>query len=176
MLSIFFFPSRLDPVLDGGPRDEDAVIAPQVPTGSLVGQAIFGDKTNGPFLDTTCVLAVGQSQVRNITGEATTTVETAMSRESDNQVNRAVGPSITEVMEGTGAHSIAAGAVATARAGARRPVTTAPLDARLGQVFDTSDALADIGDIFSWTSHGCSPDARGVRSSFYAHRKNGRLH
>src|SRR5437867_2449042 len=176
MLSTFFFPSRLDPVLDGGPGNEDTVVAPQVPTGSLVGQAIFGDKTNGPLLDTACVLAVGQSQVRNVTGEATATAEAAMARERDNQVNGAVGPSITEVMEGTGGHSIAAGAVATARAGARRPVATASLEARLGQVFDTSDALADIRDIFSWTSHGYSPDARGVRSSFYAHWKNGRLH
>jgi hypothetical protein len=153
MLSIFFFPGRLDPVLDGGVGHEDAVVAPQVPTGNLVGQAIFGDKTNGPLLNTTGVLAVGQSQVGNITGEATATAEAAMPRESDNQINGAVGPSITEVMEGPRAHGIAAGAVTTARAGARRPVATAPLNARLGQVFDTRDALGDIRDIFSWTSH-----------------------
>jgi hypothetical protein len=76
-----------------------------------------------------------------------------MTGEGDNQINRVVGPSITQVMEGTGAHGIAAGAAATARAGSRRPVATASLDARLGQVFNTSDALGDIRDIFSWTSH-----------------------
>jgi hypothetical protein len=119
----------------------------------LVGQAIFGDKTDGPLLDTTGVLAVGQSQVGDITGEATATVEAAMAGDSDNQVEGAVGPSITEVMEGTGAHGIATGAVATARAGSRRPVAAAPLDARLGQVFDTSNALGDIRDIFPWASH-----------------------
>jgi hypothetical protein len=119
----------------------------------LVGQAIFGDKTDGPLLDTTGVLAVGQSQVGDITGEATATVEAAMAGDSDNQVDGAVGPSITEVMEGTGAHGIATGAVATARAGSRRPVAAAPLDARLGQVFDTSNALGDIRDIFHWASH-----------------------
>src|ERR1700676_4817966 len=143
MLSTFFFPSRLDPVLDGGVGDEYAVVAPQVPTGGLVGQAIFGDKTDGPLLDTTSVLAVRQSQVGNSTGEATATAEAAMAGESDNQINGAVGPSITEVMEGTTAHGIATGAVATARAKSRRPVATAPLDARLGQIFDTSDALGD---------------------------------
>jgi hypothetical protein len=119
----------------------------------LVGQAIFGDKTDGPLLDTTGVLAGGQSQVGEITGEATATVEAAMAGDSDNQVDGAVGPSITEVMEGTGAHGIATGAVATARAGSRRPVAAAPLDARLGQVFDTSNALGDIRDIFPWASH-----------------------
>jgi hypothetical protein len=119
----------------------------------LVGQAIFGDKTDSPLLDTTGVLAVGQSQVGDITGEATATVEAAMAGDSDNQVDGAVGPSITEVMEGTGAHGRATGAVATARAGSRRPVAAAPLDARLGQVFDTSNALGDIRDIFPWASH-----------------------
>jgi hypothetical protein len=119
----------------------------------LVGQAIFGDKTDGPLLDTTGVLAVGQSQVGDITGEATTTVEAAMAGDSDNQVDGAVGPSITEVMEGTGAHGIATGAMATARAGSRRPVAAAPLDAPFGQVFDTSNALGDIRDIFPWASH-----------------------
>jgi hypothetical protein len=153
MLSIFFFPSRLDPVLDGGVGDEDAVIAPQVPTGGLVRQAIFGDKMNGPLLDTASVPAVRQSQVGDITGEAAATAEAAMAGESDNQVNGTVGPSIPEVMEGTGTHGVAACAVTTAQATSRRPVATAPLDARLGQVFDTRDALGNIRDIFPWTSH-----------------------
>jgi hypothetical protein len=153
MLSTFFSPSRLDPVLEGGIRDEDAVLTPEVPTGVAVGQPIFRDKTDGTLLDPACVQAVGQSQVGDVTGEATAAVEAAMAGENDNQINGAVGPSITKVMAGTRAHGIAAGAVATARAGSRRPVATAPLDARFGQVFDTSDALGDIRDIFPWTGH-----------------------
>jgi hypothetical protein len=43
--------------------------------------------------------------------------------------------------------------VATARAKSRRPVATVPLDTRLGQVFDTGDALGDIRDILTWTIH-----------------------
>jgi hypothetical protein len=153
MLSTFFFPSRLDPILDGGVGHEDAVIAPQVPTGDLVGQAVFGDETDGPLLDPAGIVAVGQGQVGNVTGEAAATAEAAMAGESDNQINGAVGPSITEVMEGTGSDSIAAGAVATARAGSRRPVATTPLQTRLGEVFDTSDALGDIGYILTWITH-----------------------
>jgi hypothetical protein len=119
----------------------------------LVGQAIFGDKTDGPLLNTTSVLAVRRSQVGNITGEATATAEAAMAGDSDYQINGSVGPSITEVMEGTAAHGIATGAVAAARAQSRRPVATVPLNARLGQVFDTSDALGDIREILTWTTH-----------------------
>jgi len=81
------------------------------------------------------------------------TVEAAMAGESDDQIDGAVGPRITEVMEGTNSHGVATGAVATARAGARRPVATVPLDARLREVFDTSDALGDIGYILTWTTH-----------------------
>jgi hypothetical protein len=152
-LASLFPPRGLDPVLEGGVGDEDAVVAPEVPTGSLVGQAIFGDETDGPLLDTTSVPAVKQRQVGDITGEAATTAEAAMAGKSDDQVNGAVGPGIPEVMEGTGADGIATGAVATARAGSRRPVAAAPLDARLREVFDTGDAFGDIRDIFPRAGH-----------------------
>src|SRR5690349_8860644 len=100
MLSTFFFPRGLDPVLDGGVRDEDAVVAPQVPRGGLVGQAILGDQPHGPLLDAPGVLAVGQRQVGKIAGEAAATAEATMAGEGDNQVNGAVGPSIPEVVQG----------------------------------------------------------------------------
>src|SRR5262245_63325400 len=99
-----FFPRGLDPVLDGGVGDEDPVVAPQVPTGGLIGQAIFSDQTDGPSLDTASVPAVRQSQLGDIDGEATATAEAAMAREGDDQVNGAAGPGITEVVEGTRAH------------------------------------------------------------------------
>jgi hypothetical protein len=56
-------------------------------------------------------------------------------------------------MERAAAHGIAAGAVATARAGSCWPVTAATIAARFGKVFDTGDALGDIGNIFTWTAH-----------------------
>jgi hypothetical protein len=105
------------------------------------------------LLDATGVLAVGQSQVGKIGGEATATAEAAMAGEGDQQIDGAFGPSIAEVVEGARAHGIAAGAVTTARAGSRWPVAAAPLDAWLGQVFDASDALGDIRDILPGTSH-----------------------
>jgi hypothetical protein len=119
----------------------------------LVGQTIFGDETDAPLLDATSVLAVRQSQVGSITGEATATVEATMAGERDHQINGVVGPRITEIMEGAAAHAIATGAVATARATPRWPVATVPLKARLGQLFDTCDAFGDIRDILTWTSH-----------------------
>ncbi len=129
------------------------MVAPEVPTGVAVGQAIFGDQTDGSLLEAAGVEAVGQSQVGNVTGEATATAEAAMAGESDNQIDGAVGPCITEVMEGTGTHGVATGAVATVRTRARRPVATVSLNARLGQVFDTGDPLGDVRNILAWTKH-----------------------
>ena len=48
---IFFFPGGLDPVLDGGKGDEDAVVTPEVPGGGLVGKTIFGNQADGEILD-----------------------------------------------------------------------------------------------------------------------------
>jgi len=129
------------------------MVTPEVPTGGAVGQAVFSDQPDGALLDATGVLAVGQSQVGKIGGKATATTEAAMAGESDEQINGPFGASIAEVMQGTAGHGVASGAVATAPAGARRPVATATLDARFGQVFDAGDAFGDIRDILSWTGH-----------------------
>jgi hypothetical protein len=153
MVVWIFFPSRLDPVLDGGIGDEDAMIPPEVPTGHSVGQTIFDNKTDSPLLDAAGVQTVGQSQVGNIDGKATTTVEAAMAGERDHQSDGPLSPGIAEIMQSAGAHGITTGAVVTVRAGSCRPVTAAPLDAWPGQVFDTSDTLSDIRNILARTSH-----------------------
>ena len=136
--------------MDGGGGNKDTVVAPEVPAGGLVGQTIFGDQTDGPLLDAARVLAVGPSQVGEVAGEATATVEAAMAGERDHHLD---GAGIAEIMEGSRAHRLATGTVATARAASGRPIVAAPFEARLGQVFDTSDALADIRNIFPWTNH-----------------------
>src|SRR6185369_5228153 len=154
MSARLFPPGGLDPVLEGGEGDEDAVVAPQVPASGQIGQAIFGHQTNSPLLDTAGVLAVRQRQFGNVTGEATATAGTAMAREGDDQIDRATGPGIPEVMEGAASHRVAAGAPATARARSCRPVATAPLDACLGEVCGPCGVLGDIGNVLPWTVHG----------------------
>jgi hypothetical protein len=105
------------------------------------------------LLDTTGVPAVRQSQVGKVRAEATATAEAAMAGEGNDQIDRAIGSGVPEVVEGTTSHGRATGTLATARARSRRPVATTPLDARLGQVFDPCDALGDIRNILSWISH-----------------------
>src|SRR3989442_3948195 len=99
MLAIFFFPSRLDPVLDGGVGDEDAVVAPQVPTGGLVGQTVLGHQADSQLLNAAGVQAFGQSQVGPIDAEVATAVGAAMLGIGNNQLDRTVRARVAQVVQ-----------------------------------------------------------------------------
>src|SRR6266571_80042 len=99
MLSTFFFPGRLDPVLDGSKGDEDAVIAPQVPGGGLVGQAVLSDHADGQLLDAASVMALGPGQIGQIDGEVTVAAAAVMLGVSDEKINRATGACVADVVQ-----------------------------------------------------------------------------
>src|ERR1039458_1707190 len=61
-----FFPRRLDPVLDRCKRDEHAVIAPQVPTGGAVRQAVLNHAPHGGGNDAVGVMPVGHRQIQHV--------------------------------------------------------------------------------------------------------------
>ena len=129
------------------------MVAPEVPTGIAIGQTIFGDQTDGSLLKTTGVETIRYGQIGQVTGEATATAVAAMAGEGDKQIDGAIGPCITEVVKGTVTNGVATGPVVAARAGTLRPVAAVSLNARLGEVFDTSDALGDIRHILTRTIH-----------------------
>src|SRR5262245_29747061 len=152
-----FFPRGLDPVLDGGVGDEDPVVAPQVPAGGLVGQAVLGHKADGQSLDAAGVQALGQSQVGQIDAEVATAAGAAMLGVADDKIDGAAGAGVAQVVQGASGNRVAAGAVAAATAPASRVVAAAPLDTRPGKVLDAGNALGDVGDVLAWTKHGLSP-------------------
>src|SRR5438128_7367564 len=133
MLSIFFFPARLDPVLDGGPGHEDAVVAPEVPTGPLVGQAILGDQADGQILNATGVQALGQGQVRQIDREVEVAVATVMPGEGNNEIDWVARAWVTQIVQGARGSGVATGPGAAARAAAGAVVAAAAFDTRLGK-------------------------------------------
>jgi hypothetical protein len=95
MLSTFFFPSRLDPVLDGGVGDEDAVVTPEVPTGGFVGQTVLGHQADSQLLNTAGVMALGQGQIGHVDGKVTTAVAAVMFGVADNEVKRVTRARVT---------------------------------------------------------------------------------
>src|SRR5262245_34565247 len=165
MLSTFFPPGGLDPVLEGGVGDEDAVVAPQVPAGGLVGQTVLGHQPDSQLLDAAGVQAFGESQVGPIDAEVTTAVGAAMLGVGNHQINRAVGARVAQIVQGARGNSVATGAVTAAAATASRVVPASVCDTRLGKILDPGNALGDVGDVLAWAKHGW-PSARNCPPTF----------
>src|SRR5262249_11563156 len=145
MVSIFFFPGGLDPVLDGGPRDEDAVVAPQVPLSGLVGQAVLGNESDGEILDFAGVLALGPGQIGQIGREEEVAAQAVMPREGDNEIDGAARPWVTEVVQGAVGDGIASGTGTTAWAAPGLVVAASLFDSRLGEILDLGYPLRRVG-------------------------------
>src|SRR3954447_14473957 len=109
MVSTFFPPGRLDPVLDGGVGDENAVVTPEVPGSSPVGQPVLDDQTDSPLLDAAGVQTLGQGQVGQVDGETTATAEAAMPGKGNNHIDRLLGPRVAKVMQGPTGHGVTTG-------------------------------------------------------------------
>src|SRR5439155_20294584 len=66
MRACAFFSPRLDPVLDRGKGDKDAVVSPEVPTRGPVGQAVFDHQPYRQINHAVGVLTAGWRQVREV--------------------------------------------------------------------------------------------------------------
>ena len=65
------------------------MVAPEVPGGGLVGQAVLGDQADGQVLDAAGVVALGPGQVGEVDGEVAVAVGAVMLGVSDEQVDGA---------------------------------------------------------------------------------------
>src|SRR3972149_9773919 len=68
-----FFPPTFDPVLDGGKRNKDPVIPPEMPTGRTVRQVVLDHQPHGPCDDAVGVVALGRSQLARVRTKVTFT-------------------------------------------------------------------------------------------------------
>jgi hypothetical protein len=76
MRACAFFPPSLDPVLDGGKGDTDAVGAPEVPTRGPVGQAVFDHQPYRQIKHAVGVLSAGGRQSREVRVKVLATLRT----------------------------------------------------------------------------------------------------
>src|SRR4029453_1905153 len=88
MRACAFFPPGLDPVLDRGKRDKDAVVAPEVPTRGPVGQALFDPQPYRQIHHTVGVLTAGWRQIREVGAKVFATLRTVVLRTRDNEITR----------------------------------------------------------------------------------------
>jgi hypothetical protein len=73
-----FFPPSLDPVLDRGKGDKDAVVAPQVPTRWAVGQTVFDHDADRQIDHAVRVVTARWRQIREVGAKVLATLRTVM--------------------------------------------------------------------------------------------------
>jgi hypothetical protein len=88
MRACAFFPPSLDPVLDRGKRDKDAVVAPEVPTRGPVGQAVFDHQPDRQINHAVGVLTAGWRQIREVGAKVFATLRTVVLRTRDHEITR----------------------------------------------------------------------------------------
>jgi hypothetical protein len=86
MRACAFFPPSLDPVLDRGKRDKDAVVAPEVPTRGPGGQAVFDHQPYRQINHAVGVLSAGWRQIREVGVKVLATLRTVVLRIGDDEI------------------------------------------------------------------------------------------
>jgi hypothetical protein len=99
MRACAFFSPRLDPVLDGGKRDKDPVVAPEVPAGGTVGQAILDHEPHGEVHHAVGVLTAGWCQIGEVHVKVLATLRTVMLRIRDDKIPRTPHVEIPQVVQ-----------------------------------------------------------------------------
>ena len=83
-----------------------------------------------------------------------------MRRIRDPEINRPPRFQIAQVMQGTLARFVAIGQMPTSQARTVVEIAVVRHDDGRGQVVDVDDALSRIGDIFTGSEHGISPEMK----------------
>jgi hypothetical protein len=86
MRACAFFSPRLDPVLDRGKGDKDAVVAPEVPTRRPVGQTVFDHQPYRQINHAVGVLSAGWRQIREVGVKVLATLRTVVLRIGDDEI------------------------------------------------------------------------------------------
>src|SRR5437868_7912108 len=99
MRACAFFSPRLDPVLNRGKRDKDAVVSPEVPTRWSVGQAVLDHEPHGQVYHAMGVLTSGWGQIGEVRVKVLATLRTVVLRIGDHQITRTPHVEIPEVVQ-----------------------------------------------------------------------------
>src|SRR5215471_3679868 len=162
-----FFSPSLDPVLDGGKGDKDAMVAPQVPTRRAVGQAILDHEPHGQVHHAVGVVTAGWRQIREVGVKVLATLRTVMLRIRDHELPRTPQVEIAQVVQRPLVLLVPIGLVTTPRTRLARVGATGRDDLGRWQVGDRGHPFGGIGSIRPRTKHGCVLRARMWRPALY---------
>src|SRR5262245_32336135 len=148
-----FFSPSLDPVLNRGEGDKDAVVAPQVPTGRAVGQTVFDHDANRQINHPVGILTARRGQIREVSAKVLATLRTVVLRIRNHEITRTPQVEIPQIMQRPLELLVPIGRVTTPRARLPDVVATVGDDLGLGQVCGGDDPSAWVGSVLTWTTH-----------------------
>src|SRR5919198_2332725 len=167
MRACAFFSPSLHPVLNRRKGDEDAVVAPQVPTRRTVGQTVLGHEPYGEVYHAVGVLTAGWCQIGEVRAKVLATLGAVMLRIRDHEIPRTPQVEIPQVVQGPLELFVPIGLVTTMRT--RLVHVEAPRrdDLWRWQVGNGGDPFGGIGSIRPRTEHGCVLRARMLGLQLY---------
>jgi hypothetical protein len=126
------------------------MVAPEMPTGALVGQSVFGDQTHRDVLDAARVVTLGQGPIRKVATEVAIAVGAMMFGINEHKIDGPSGARVAEIVQGARCGGIAAGGSGAAWAAAGWEVTASRFHLRRGQLLEGGESFGGIGEIFAW--------------------------
>src|SRR5262244_950265 len=165
-----FFSPSLDPVLDRGKRDKDPVVAPEVPAGGPVGQAILDHEPYCQIHHAVGVLSARWRQIREVRVKVLATLRTVVLRIRDHEITRTPQVEIAQVMQRPSGLLVPIGRVTTAWTWLPEVVATVEDDLGLWQVCGCGDPGAWVGSVLPWTEHRVALLAQRFRPELYDNR------
>src|SRR5262245_38241319 len=170
MRACAFFSPRLDPVLDRGKRDKDTVVAPEVPAGGPVGQAILDHEPYRQIHHAVGVLSARWRQIREVRVKVLATLRTVVLRIRDHEITRTPQVEIAQVMQRPSGLLVPIGRVTTAWTWLPEVVATVEDDLGLWQICGCGDPGAGVGSVLPWTEHRVALLAQRFRPELYDNR------
>jgi hypothetical protein len=129
------------------------MIAPQVPAGGLIGQAVLNDQSDRQRNDAMRVMGLGQGVLGHVGVEVFPATRATMLRVHEVNSARPPGNQIAHVMEDASGCSAAKTGLATTRTRAMGEVAGAMNDLGFGQIFGSRDAFRGIRQLLSRARH-----------------------
>ena len=149
-----FFPPGLDPVLDRGERDEDAMVSPKAPTGGAIRQAVLRDQSHGQINHAVRVVTAWRSQRRHVRIEVLPALGAIMHRIGELNFVWPTREKVAQIMQRSTSSPISITTVSTACAGTTTMIATTPNDLRLWKIFGGCNAFGSIWNVSTWSHHG----------------------
>src|SRR4029453_5375094 len=167
MRACAFFSPSLPPVLNRRKGDEDAVVAPEVPTRRTVGQTVLDHQPHCQIDHTVGVVTARWCQIGHVGIEVPATLGAVMLRIGDHEITRTPQIEIPQVVQRPMGLLVSIGHVTTSRTRVPYVVATIGNNLWLGQVGNRGNPFAGIGSIRPRTEHSCVLRARMLGPQLY---------